>query len=67
MTFRSNWYESGPGRRGFSLGASSWSGLRWIITLTIAAFALQWLELNFLHSVSLTLYGGLRAWWARAS
>lgn len=57
MAFRPNWYESEPGRgdMGFRRPAG-WSGVRWVITATVAAFLLQ----QLLPIVS--LWGSLRAW-----
>jgi membrane associated rhomboid family serine protease len=65
VAFRPNWYENERGRGGFSFGAAaSWSGLRWIVTLTVGVFLLQWLEQSVLGSHELATWGALRAWWA---
>jgi membrane associated rhomboid family serine protease len=57
MAFRPNWYESEPGRGNMGFGSpGGWSGVRWIITVTAAAFLLQML----LPIVS--AWGALRAW-----
>jgi membrane associated rhomboid family serine protease len=67
VAFRPNWYENerGGGRGAFSLrGAASWSGMRWIVTLTAAVFVLQILEQAFFRTDHLSAWGALRAWWA---
>lgn len=56
MAFRPNWYEQDDARRGVNPMAS-WSGLRWVMTVTIAAWVVQW------ALPPLAEWGALRAWW----
>jgi membrane associated rhomboid family serine protease len=62
--YRPNWYDDDTGRaRSYWLGAPShWSGVRWILTLTIGVFILQLFESNVFHTGWLTEWGALRAW-----
>jgi membrane associated rhomboid family serine protease len=62
VAFRPNWYE-GDDRRGFwSRSPATWSGVRWIVTLTLGVFLLQFAESELLRSARLTEWGALRAW-----
>lgn len=65
MSFRSNWYQSEDRRSRWLGAASNWSAVRWIITLTVAVFVLQYAEVGLLRSAHLTEWGSLRAWMPR--
>lgn len=57
MAFRPNWYESEPGRGDMGFGRpAGWSGVRWVITVTVAAFLLEMLV------PILREWGSLKAW-----
>ena len=61
MSFRPNWYENERGSR-WRAAFRGWSGVRWVVTLTVAVFALQYAEVRLLHTSWLTEWGGLSAW-----
>ncbi len=61
MAFRPNWYDD-ERSRSWSRSPASWSGVRWVITLTLGVFVLQLVESGLLGTQNLTALGALRAW-----
>ena len=61
MSFRSNWYPDERGRGAWRRALGNWSGVRWVVTLTVLVFLLQFVE-DRLGSSWLSEWGALRAW-----
>jgi len=61
VSFRPNWYES-ERHPWWRAAFGGWSGVRWVVTLTVGVYALQFAEAGLLHTGWLTEWGGLRAW-----
>lgn len=62
MAFRPNWYGHERGRGAWRRAVGNWSGVRWVVTLTVGVFVLQFVEAQLLHSSWLADWGALRAW-----
>jgi len=62
VSFRPNWYENERGGRRWGGSVAGWSGVRWVVTLTVGVFALQFLEERLFGVSWITEWGGLRAW-----
>ncbi|HZL98625.1 MAG TPA: rhomboid family intramembrane serine protease, partial [Planctomycetota bacterium] len=61
MAFRPHWYDDERRSNPFGFRPSTWSGFRWIFTLTLAAFVLELLTIRSFPEPY--VWGSLRAWW----